>query len=78
MEEKIKANLPEDTFYDFEFQQEYQDGKYFKLIPSDSAEDTETDEPQQAEETTTPEAVATPDDVPAEAAEEAAPVNDDF
>jgi len=84
LEEEIESNLPKDTFYDLEFAQEYQDGKYFKLVPSDSADDTETDEPQQAEETPAPEVqqddaeAEHAEGVPAEAAPEVAPVNDDF
>ena len=78
LEEKIEGNLPKDAFYDFEFVQEFQEGRYFKLVPSDSADDTETDEPQQAEEPSASEVVDTPDSVPAEAAVEGAPINDEF
>ena len=74
LEEAIGAHLSKDDFYDFEFLQEHQDGRYFKLIPSDAAEDTETDEPQQAEDAPEPEEA--PDE--AEATADVAPVSDDF
>ena len=75
LEEGIENNLSKDAFYDFEFLQEFQEGRYFKLVPSDSASDAETDEPQQADEASE----ESTEHSPVEATEEnVPPVTDEF
>ena len=76
LEESIQRNLAETTYYDFEFKQEYQDARYFALVPVDeeidesaSDDDDVAEEPQaevapepQAEAPVAEERVVTQDD----------------